>query len=138
MRYRAVDKLDADDCVDALPHGSGINAEWVVEVLKNGNVVFSNSYHGMNEGGYYDGWQDFSVIMFCHQQDVTRPLKGPCAGQVQICYRAGDVDFRIELNHGLSRKSWVYGLKDYLSETIGYALGEVGIGKMRHEIINAN
>lgn len=123
--------------IDSLPHGSGIDYDWQSSVLKNGNVVLSNSFHGMNDGGMYDGNQDFSVILFCHQSDKLHPLCGPCAGQVQVLARAGDVDFKIVNNGGQSRKSWAYGLKDYLYETIGYALSEINIGKTGNEIIQA-
>lgn len=128
------DEDDAlDYLLDALPHGSGIDCTWDVEVLKNGNVVFRNSYHGMDEGGYYDGWQDFSVVIFCHQRDVLNPLRDGVT--TQVLYRKGDLDFRLEFNGGTTRKSWAYGLKDYLYETIGYALSEAGIGKMRSEFV---
>lgn len=122
-----------DDLVACLPHGSGIDCEWDVEVLKNGNVVFRNSYHGMNDGGFYDGWQDFSVVIFCRQRDVLNPLRDGVT--TQVLYRKGDLDFRLEFNGGTSRKSWAYGLKDYLYETIGYSLGELGVGKMRSEFV---
>ena len=44
-----------------LPHGSGIDADWDVEYLKNGNIICRNAYHCMNQSGFYDGWIDFRV-----------------------------------------------------------------------------
>jgi hypothetical protein len=44
----------------SLPHGSGIDATWEVERTKN-HIICRNSYHCMDEYGYYDGWIDFSL-----------------------------------------------------------------------------
>jgi len=136
-KCRAYDKLEGqiDDILDTLPHGSGIDSSWTFDVRKNGDVVFRNSYHGMTEFGMYDGWQDFSVVIFAHNQDKLHKLGGPCEGQTQVEYRAGDLDFRLQFNGERSRKSWSCGLHDYLAETIGDALSGRGIGKMRNEII---
>jgi hypothetical protein len=61
------DNLDDDDIVklicDVLPHGSGINGEWYIRELKNGKIVFSNSYHAMNQWGCYVTWVSFSFIV---------------------------------------------------------------------------
>lgn len=45
-----------------LPHGSGIDADWVFEVRSNGTLRCSNSYHRHGESGY-DGWMPFSFIL---------------------------------------------------------------------------
>jgi len=47
-----------------LPHGSGIDADWIISFKNKSNKIYiSNSYHHMNEDGYYDGWSDFTVII---------------------------------------------------------------------------
>jgi len=53
------------DLLNQLPHGSGIDGDWKIEYdkTKNDNIVLSNSYHVMNEVGFYDGWIDFTVIV---------------------------------------------------------------------------
>lgn len=43
-----------------LPHGSGIDGTWHIEE-KDDKIVASNSYHKMDEHGFYVGWQDFTV-----------------------------------------------------------------------------
>lgn len=45
-----------------LPHGSGIDLDWDIED-KGKYYKCINSYHYMDEYGYYDGWIDFSVII---------------------------------------------------------------------------
>lgn len=126
-----------DTLLDALPHGSGIDADWSIETLANGNMIASCSYHGMSDGGYYDGWQDFSVKLFRHTADKLNPLKGPSAGKVQVIHRKGDVDFKLVFNGGLCRKNWAYGLRDDLEDNIQYCLSEAKILTKRHEIVDA-
>ena len=60
---KKLDELETT-LTDILPHGSGIDAAWRIERKKNGSIVASSSYHGMNENGFYDGWQDFSVTIY--------------------------------------------------------------------------
>ena len=45
-----------------LPHGSGIDCTWEIEDMGNYFKVI-NSYHCMNENGYYVGYSDFSVTI---------------------------------------------------------------------------
>lgn len=129
---------DEDVLKDALPHGSGIDCDWNVSTLKNGSVVAHNSYHGMNDCGMYDGWQDFTVKLFRHTADKLNPLIGPSAGKIQVIHRKGDVDFKLSFTGGLCRKNWAYGLRDYLEESIQYSLSEAKILTSRScEIIDA-
>lgn len=65
--------IDDDTLIDLLPHGSGIDHSWSIDRLKNGHIVCRNSYHGMDENGYYDGWQDFSVKLFAVDYPDTCP-----------------------------------------------------------------
>ena len=59
------DKQDAMEQIllNKLPHGSGIDCKWEFVWLKNGKVKAKNSFHCMNDGGYYDGYADFTVIL---------------------------------------------------------------------------
>ncbi len=76
----------------------------------------------MDENGYYDGYADFTVKIFRHRKDVLNPLKGPCAGMVQVIHRKGDADFKI-VTHGTAwRRKSAYGLTDCLHETVYFAL----------------
>lgn len=67
--------------MDLLPHGSGIDSSWNTDVEKCGDdrLEFYCAFHHMNEGGYYDGWTEFTVIvkpslMFgCHVK-ITGPF----------------------------------------------------------------
>lgn len=50
-----------------LPHGNGIDCKWDFDYQKNGKVLAKNSYHCMDENGYYDGWADFTVKFDMHK-----------------------------------------------------------------------
>jgi hypothetical protein len=136
----AIDDYVENVVIPALPHGSGIDAKWTHRTLKNGNVELYCSFHGMDENGFYDGWQDFKVKLFRHTQDKLNKLNGSSEGKVQVLHRAGQWDYSVHLTgYRQSRNtSWGYGLRDYLSELVDYALGEAKvIDKMGMEIIDA-
>jgi hypothetical protein len=123
--------------IPALPHGSGIDAPWTFKLLKNGNVELYCGYHGMDENGFYDGWQDFKVKLFRHNKDKINPLRD---SRQQILHRTGDWDFSVHFTgyRNARNRSWGYGLLDYLYETIQYALSEAKvITPMRSEIVEA-
>jgi hypothetical protein len=156
---KRLDYLGNNRLVDILPHGSGIDAEWQIEQLRNGNVVANCSYHGMDEHGYYDGWQDFKIVIHpipiadkCPQcdgkgfrllhdiakirgVDVTSIDRdslhvewiGQYAFRCNACrsdYNPQILDFRLNSVGGLVRRSWAFGLRDYLVDTIHYALSD--------------
>lgn len=54
-----------DEMMEHLPHGSGIDAgtKFLLEESTPQRLVFSFSYHHMNENGYYDGWTDHKLII---------------------------------------------------------------------------
>ena len=62
-QYR-IEGFEHEDEIEAirkiLPHGSGINSDWEIDVKKDA-VICKNSYDRMNEGGMYDGVFPFSV-----------------------------------------------------------------------------
>ena len=48
-----------------LPHGSGFDADTVLDVAKSGpdRLAFSTSFHHMNGDGYYEGWTHHMVVV---------------------------------------------------------------------------
>ena len=83
---------------DVLPTGSGIDCKWQFTEQKNGNILAHNSYHCMNDAGYYDGWADFTLIF-----KKDKPL----------------ADFVLQFNGKTAQyKNKRYMLRDYLEETI--------------------
>lgn len=86
--------------VDDLPHGSGIDGktEFDFEASNENKLVIKSSYHHMNDGGYYDGWTEFKVI-------VTPDLAFGFGLKVQGAFPRKYADTR-----------------DYLIETFNYAL----------------
>jgi len=62
-----------------LPSGSGIDNGSSIDTGKSSNnkIVINSSFHFMDEHGYYDGWQDFKVVvkpslMFSIDVSLTR------------------------------------------------------------------
>lgn len=80
---------------EALPHGSGIDAQWRVNQRSKNVFVFHNSYHRMNENGMYCGWRDFAVVVSRAPKSKFVELKGPCEGRCQITTIKGDWGYRI-------------------------------------------
>lgn len=56
---RMTEKL-IDDLIENLPHGSGIDCDYSW-TKSNGALVLHNSFHNMNDGGYYDGYSEFKL-----------------------------------------------------------------------------
>lgn len=59
-----------------MPSGSGIDngTHLYVDECRDDKLVFSTSYHHMNDGGYYDGWTDHKIIVrpsLIHTLDIT-------------------------------------------------------------------
>ena len=84
-----------------LPSGSGIDSGCRLSSDSTGKkLIICSAYHCMNEGGYYDGWVNFIVIV--------KP----------------SLQFGIELNivGRFSENKSAYGLKDYLFEVFDEAL----------------
>ena len=121
--------VSLQELADELPHGSGIDCLWTVDRFINGTVHFHNEYHAMNENGMYDGWYDFKVTLFRHKRDEKRALCGPCAGKVQVCWRKGDLDFKVT---GVRGK--YHDALEWIHEGVSIAWEKYGIGKMRHDI----
>jgi hypothetical protein len=101
-----------DKITDKLPHGSGIDADWYIET-KRQTIVASNSYHCMNDVGYYDGWADFTLYI---------PLKNPM--NFKLHFGGQDAQY-------LNRK---YMLRDYLEDTIAECLREAEQSKLLNTI----
>ena len=99
------DKQDALEQIlkNKLPRGSGINFKWEFDWLKNGKCVASNSYHCMNDAGYYDGYADFKVVF-------NRPFED-------------HTNFALQFNgRQAQNKNKQYMLREYLDDTLYEAL----------------
>lgn len=105
----------ADELPEELPHGSGIDADWVIEGHTH-HITCRNSFHCMDQNGMYEGWQDFSVILKkgkSHQPDGS-------------IFLYTDVTVHFHGNQYLAQK---HQLRDYLADTIAYALTDFTWGK---------
>lgn len=117
-----------EEYVGQLPHGSGIDADWsVCTNARSDRLFLDNSFHRMNEGGCYDGWQDFRVTIFRHKTDKYNKLIGPMKSHKQAIHKKGDVDFKLSFPGGFYRCSSSYDLREYLEEMFQCALLELGI-----------
>jgi hypothetical protein len=92
---------------DVLPHGSGIDTDWLIKMTTPTRIRCSASFHCMDEMGGYDGYVEFTVLIDIH-----------------------DIDYFNLMFHGNQSqyKAKKYDLRDYLTDTICecliYAFGE--------------
>lgn len=96
-------KITEEMLLERLPSGSGFNCDWDIEE-KHGYYKCNSSFQVMNEVGFYVGFADFSVIV---------PFKNP-------------TNFKLHF-HG-KRSQYLnqyFQLREYLEDTIFYALDEV-------------
>lgn len=97
---------DIVNLVDLLPHGSGIDGAWRLEANKQ-NIYAYNSYHCMNDNGYYDGWANFTIVFPFISKNYANDFKLHFQG-----------DFA-------QRQNIKYLLREYLEDTFAYYLGKV-------------
>jgi len=93
--------LTKEKLLEGLPQGSGIDADWYIEDMGS-YFRADNSYHCMDEYGFYDGWQGFSLII---------PKKNP-----------DDFRFHFTGDQYLAKK---YMLREYLDDTIAGSISEM-------------
>lgn len=103
----------AEELPDLLPHGSGIDADWVIEGHAH-HITCRNSFHCINDCGMYEGWQDFSVI-----------IKNGRYFQNGTIYKELDITIHFHGSQYLARK---HMLREYLGDTIAYALTDLTWG----------
>ena len=130
------DKLTAvlEDFIDNLPHGSGIDCDWAGHMPANGEYVyFRNSYHCMDEYGYYDGYQDFTLripkvdfIRFVYGSwFMSLSMISDHVTEAKSMWGNASIaiigEFTVQFNNGhyLADK---HMLKGYLGDTFAYAL----------------
>jgi len=88
--------------INQLPHGSGIDSDWYISFNPDA-MTCENSFHILNENGFYDGWVDFKVSIFW--------IKG------KYDIESLEIDF--------FQHDDVSMLSDYLSDTIYHCLEEI-------------
>lgn len=107
-----------EDFIDSLPHGSGINCEWSGHMPKNGRYVYlTNSFHVMNDAGFYVGYQDFTVRI--DKEDFIQFIENHGARWQAV--ESMKRDFKLQFN-GSHYLADYYMLRDYLEDTIHYGL----------------
>lgn len=85
-----------------LPHGSGIDCKWTFDYQKNGKVIARNSYHCMDDNGFYCGYADFTVKFHLYK-----------------ALTAFDLQFNGVRSQRLNKKKM---LRDYLEDVIYHTL----------------
>lgn len=106
---RTVTNEDHIDFLENMPHGSGIDADWAVSEPKDGRYIyFHNSFHLMDENGFYAGWQDFKVRFLKSEWEDNN-------------YDNFEVQLSYPLNYEVIKQdAWYF--KDYLYQTIDFSL----------------
>jgi hypothetical protein len=85
-----------------MPHGSGIDmgTEFEFEESTPKKLVFSFSYHHMDENGYYDGWTQHKLIITPNlwadfDMRITGPNRNDCK---EYFYQVFDYSLRQEVD----------------------------------------
>ena len=94
---------------EILPHGSGIDSDWVIEGHAH-HITCRNSFHCMSEDGIYEGWQDFSIIL---KKGIAKTKNG------QEVYTDANVHF-----HGNQYLAQKHMLREYLGDTFASELSD--------------
>ena len=79
-----------------LPYGSGFDNGTTIESVTSEKIIFKSAYHLMDDSGYYREWIDFIIIVRPGFTTISIDAVGPFSR--------------------LQKKSYGYGIKDYIEE----------------------
>jgi hypothetical protein len=123
---KIIDNIE-EELVEVLPHGGGIDCKWNIEKKGNGlDFVCSNSFHVMDQNGYYCGYVDFSVYV-----NVEKPWHSlnveVSQTDIDAIYSEYDVgaeatDEEIEEWNEVNACPYLDELEDDIFETVKYSL----------------
>lgn len=99
----AQEMAEAEDLLDRLSHGSGIDCTWTFTRRSDGGWNLENEWHGMDENWGYCCCTPFKMI--AHFKDGKWKLAD-----------------RVMLRGSGARHAHNYGIRDYLWETVSYSL----------------
>lgn len=137
-----IDELTIERVLEALPHGSGLDADWEedVDARSPETVWFNGGWHFMDSQGYYGGWVDVEVRYFEHSRVRKVHLMGPMEGKVQVLHRPGDRDVDVVLSNNTmdpeEYEAEAAAICDYLGELIYQTLEDAGLIDVRHEVVD--
>lgn len=116
-----------------LPHGSGIDCDWNA-YQTNQYVYFTNSYHLMDQHGFYSGWQDFTVRVerqiYDAWLDATEKSvfyrhaesKAEQTAHAKVLLKILASNFMLHFNNGERYLARQQRLREYLPDTIFWSL----------------
>ncbi len=99
-----------------LPHGSGINSDWNIKD-KGQYFKCENSFHCMDDFGYYVGYSDFSIII----DKKLELINSGFPKERQFWSINSRLHFHGQSSKNLNNK---YMLRDYLEDIFTYCLNE--------------
>lgn len=100
MEFETEKSDNITSIIESLPHGSGIDCKWEIDTNDKW-IIAKNSFHCMNQDGYYVGYADFTVKI---------PVEFP-------------ESFKLEFNGKTAQyRNRKFGLREYLEDTLYYAI----------------
>ena len=90
-----------DTILEALPHGSGINGKWDINILDK-KIVCSNFYHVMNSNGYYTHYINFKINIYTNYRDINGYMIFSIIGNFGKCQDIKDYLYEI-IDNGFSK-----------------------------------
>lgn len=106
-----------NNLLDKLPHGSGINGEWIINYNPNTKKWYAhNCYSAMDENGYYCHYYDFTAIYRYNGVDAHIPC--------EICNQTGYRQINEMKKFGWGEVEFINSMVGMLSDI--YRLDKVG------------
>ena len=81
-----------DELNQLLPHGAGIDQNWVIEHSGSTEYMCYNSYHAMDGNGHYCGWVDFEVTIDVSTMEFSVCIDKKQAKEIEDEYVSPDQD----------------------------------------------
>jgi hypothetical protein len=120
------DIIDAisEELVVVLPHGSGIDCDWTIEHTYALRFTCNNSFHAMDNNGFYCGYVDFQVTLDLEKQSFDVSVSKEDIQAISKDYEVdsseagGDEDDLYDDNPA----PYLDDIDDILYETVRYAI----------------
>lgn len=97
--------------IKTLPHGSGIDCDWEFIFHKNGNIDCKNSFHAMNENGYYVKWIPITIKFYRFKRNIYHKYGIKNEVRYQVIEEKDCLDYKI---FAPNCDYYAYGLCDIL------------------------
>lgn len=97
--------------INTLPHGSGIDCDWEFIFHNNGNIDCKNSFHVINNNGYYVKWISITIKFYRFKRNIYHKYGIKDKIKYQIIEKKDELYYKI---FAPSNDYYVCNLDDYI------------------------